>query len=132
MELENKIIKFRPLRRVKKTGKIAVASYMSWNKVRTADYNKFELLIDTEYQEFDKKEFVYDHEGKQLFYFTDQWIGHGVDCCDTPTFSHYTADYVAKHYEDMNELEPLTVETVVKWYGKFLLSLGKAVVKVKQ
>ena len=42
-----KTITFRPLRRIKKTGKIVVASYMQWRKVKTADYSKFKLVVDT-------------------------------------------------------------------------------------
>jgi hypothetical protein len=96
---------------------------MQWNKVHTANYSKFELTIDNTYYFFPENEFVYNHEGKQLFYFIDQWRGHGIDCNGTPTFSHYTADYIANQYKHMNDFEPLTVKIVVEWYGKFLLSL---------
>lgn len=67
---ETKIITFRPLRRIKKTGKVTVASYMQWRKVKTADYNKFNLIVDDEYKKFPSDEFVYDHNGEQLFFFT--------------------------------------------------------------
>jgi len=157
-----KTIKFRPLRRVKKTGKITVASYMQWRKVQTADYFEFNLLLEPEYQSFNKDEFVYDHKGEQLFWYNHQnpdslpknyadiemlrelvgdeldgelWklsepmgIGfashvHGFDCDGVPVFSHYTANYIATHYKDVNVFEPLTVGLVVKWVGWFLYRL---------
>jgi hypothetical protein len=65
-----KEVVFRPLRRIKKTGKIAVASYMAWNKVMTADYNKFNLIILDDYKQMPQDEFVYDHNG-ELLYFLD-------------------------------------------------------------
>ena len=61
---------FRPLRRVKKTGKVVVASYMQWRKVMTADYSKFNLTIDDEYKTMPSDEFVYNHKGELLFFFT--------------------------------------------------------------
>jgi len=61
-------ITFRPLRRVKKSGKIVVASYMQWRKLKTADYSKFNLIVDNEYSTMPKNEFVYDHEGNLLFF----------------------------------------------------------------
>jgi hypothetical protein len=64
-----KIIKFRPLRKNKKTGKIIVASYMQWRKIKTADYNKFILEINDEYKSFQKDELVYDHKGENLFWY---------------------------------------------------------------
>jgi hypothetical protein len=63
-----KEIKFRPLRRIKKTGKITVASYMSWYKVRCADQFGCKLIIDGEYKLFNPDELVYDHNGDQLFW----------------------------------------------------------------
>lgn len=63
-----KSVAFRPLRRVKKTGKIAVASYAKWNSVRTADYNAFSLTIDREYAELPDDELVYNHKGENLFW----------------------------------------------------------------
>ena len=64
-----KTITFRPLRRIKKTGKITVSSYMQWRKAKTADYGKFTLNINDEYKAFPKDEFVYDHNGENLFWF---------------------------------------------------------------
>jgi hypothetical protein len=63
-----KTITFRPLRRIKKTGKITVASYMQWRKVKTADYNNFKLVVNEEYKTFSKDELVYDHNGENLFW----------------------------------------------------------------
>ena len=67
---EFKIINFRPLRRIKKTGKVTVSSYMQWRKVKTADYSKFNLVVDDEYKGMSADEYVYDHTGEQLFWFT--------------------------------------------------------------
>lgn len=84
-----KSITFRPLRRVKKTGKIVVAAYTQWNRVRTADYSAFSLVVDNEYAAMPADEFVYDHNGKQLF------------CCNVepdslPVFEYYEGiSYVA-------------------------------------
>lgn len=64
-----KQIIFRPLRRIKKTGKITVASYMQWRKVKTADYNKFILIVNDEYKTFPKEELVYSHNGENLFWY---------------------------------------------------------------
>lgn len=47
-------IKFRPLRVIKKTGKITVASYMQWRKVMTADYNQFNLIISDDHKKMAK------------------------------------------------------------------------------
>jgi hypothetical protein len=66
-----KEIKFRPLRLNKKTGKIVVASYLTWRRVKVYDHSKFELSIDDQYESMDENSFVYDHFGKQLF-----WFGH--------------------------------------------------------
>lgn len=157
-----KTITFKPLRRIKKTNRISVSSYMQWRKVLTADYAKFNLIIDNEHLTFNKEEFVYDHKGKQLFFYSYnpqdvpvfQWsvmfsldaitavhkqygilwrdTGHtnysmkGTDCNGIPTFSHYTADYVATHSWDMTLFEPLTVGMVIKWYGWFLWQLNNS------
>lgn len=64
-----KEVRFRPLRRVKKTGKVVVASYMQWNKVRCANYSKFNLIVDNEYERLNKSDFVYTHGGTQLYHF---------------------------------------------------------------
>ncbi len=64
-----KQIIFRPLRRIKRTGKITVASYMQWVKVKTSDYHKFQLIIDDEYKRLPKDELVYNHLGENLFWY---------------------------------------------------------------
>lgn len=64
-----KEIKFRPLRLNKKTGKIIVASYIQWNKLRCANYSEFKLTVVDEYEQMNKADFVYNHEGKQLYHF---------------------------------------------------------------
>lgn len=62
-------IKFRPLRVIKKTGKITVASYMQWRSIKTADYNEFKLIIEESYKMLNDDDFVYRHDGKQLFFY---------------------------------------------------------------
>lgn len=63
-----KTITFRPLRYNKKLGKIIVASYMQWRKVKTADYNVFSLIVNDEYNRYADTELVYNHKGEQLFW----------------------------------------------------------------
>jgi hypothetical protein len=63
-----KTITFRPLRRIKKTGKITVLGYSGWRKVITADYAKFNLIVNDEYKTFPLDEYVYDHNGELLFF----------------------------------------------------------------
>lgn len=64
-----KLVTFRPLRRVKKTGKIVVASYTQWYRIMCADNNgTFKLIVDDEYKTFPKDELVYDHSGENLFW----------------------------------------------------------------
>lgn len=163
-----KTITFRPLRRIKKTGKIAVASYMQWRKVKTADYEPFSLIIDNECAGMPSNEFVYNHEGKQLFFFPyppqltehfgsqymdtevvfqhfdgviwypdgtghvvrngipTYYTGRGIDCDGVPTFSHYTADYIATQARidyDLMVFEPLTVGMVKSWLTWFIYQL---------
>lgn len=164
-----KEIKFRPLRLDKKTGKIIVASYMGWRKVKTLDWAEFKLTIVNEYSKMPLDSFVHDHKGRQLFFWTYnpadipiirhvpllmdldmmdfegvmQKVSHvyknvaiqwdeegpahyttrGMDCDGVPTFSHYNADYIATHFEDMNQFEPLTVKMVIFWFGWFLYQL---------
>ncbi len=124
-----KKITFRPLRRIRKTGKITVASYMQWRKVKTADYSNFILVVNDEYKSFDKDAFVYDHNGEQLFWrnynpeeiptlnryalidgqqppyppmWKSEWgsySANGLDCDGVPTFSHGTAKSIVNHYK---------------------------------
>lgn len=63
-----KTLLFRPLRFVKSLDKIVVASYSQWNRVKTADYNKFNLVIDDMYRKFSGNALVYNHVGEQLFW----------------------------------------------------------------
>lgn len=64
-----KTITFRPLRKVKKTGKVVVASYTQWNNLRCANYSEFNLIVANDYEQMNKSDFVYSHEGKQLYHF---------------------------------------------------------------
>lgn len=148
---------------------------MQWRKVMTADYNKFNLIIDFEYKMLPKHEYVHDHEGNLLYFYTynpadvpvydsnaeriidEDWLtklheskqpfgirwnicepGHinysmpGTDCGGVPTFSHCTQDYFADYYfATFNEFEPLTVDTVVKWFGWFLYQLNNSYLQIK-
>jgi hypothetical protein len=141
-------------------GKIVVASYPQWNRVRTADYSAFCLTVDNEYAGLPVDEHVYNHEGKPLFWkdfeptdipiytpeemrlfeieFADlrshygiRWESsgrisynvRGLDCCGTPTFSHYPIDGLVDYVTDFTDYEPLTVGMVVKWFGWFLYQL---------
>ncbi len=64
-----KEVKFRPLRRVKKTGKVVVASYMAWRKLFVLDIESFCLTTTDEHSIMPDDEFVYNHKGKQLFFY---------------------------------------------------------------
>jgi hypothetical protein len=165
-----KSIVFRPLRLVKKSSKIVVASYAQWNRVRTADYGAFCLTVDNEYATMPLDAQVHDHAGQPLFWkdydpaaipvYTPeelriyeieiadlfqrtphhgiQWspdaVTHycvrGLDCQGTPTFSHLTIGWVAEHYRDYADFEPLTVGTVVKWLGWFLYQLRNSSLQI--
>lgn len=165
-----KKITFSPLRVIKKTGKITVASYMQWRKILTADYSKFQLEICNKHKQLDGNAFVFNHKGEQLFFYNynpaevpvfqyskifdldaireqhnqygilwDSDINHhvgynmkGTDCDGVPTFSHFTADYIATHYLNVNEFVPLTVDMVNTWYGWFLWQLNNSLLLVKE
>lgn len=164
-----KQIAFSPLRKIKKTGKITVASYMAWRRLFATDsWTNFELSIDEEYKSFPKDAYVYDHKGKQLFFYDYHpddipvykdhiqrdmllatlssvpniktpdntfgislgrdvyYCGTGIDCDGIPTFSHWTADYIATHINSDDKLlsfYPLTVDMVAKWFGWILYRL---------
>lgn len=64
-----KEIKFRPLRIIKKTGKITVAAYSQWRRIKTSDYNMFTLIIDERYKSLAEEDFVYNNLGQQLFFY---------------------------------------------------------------
>lgn len=51
-------------------GKIIVASYMGWRKMITADYSKFNLIVADDYKTMKKDDFVYNHDGDLLYWFT--------------------------------------------------------------
>lgn len=173
-----KEILFRPLRRIKKTNKITVASYVQWRKVKTADYNKFNLTVNDEYKMFPKEEYVYDHKGGLIFFFTynpadimifqrtlidevdfdfdearsvyrdfiihndggkygSPWTSYfmrGTDCDGVPTFSHWDENRVTQedcwNYFGSDQFEPLTVDTVLKWFGWFLYQLENSYLKI--
>lgn len=75
-------LKFRPLRRIKKTGKICVASYSQWSIIMTADYEKFKLTVVDEYSQMPKDEFVHNHLGELLYFFK-------FDPNEIPVFDNY-------------------------------------------
>lgn len=165
-----KSITFRPLRRIKKTGKITVASYMQWRKVLTADYNKFNLVIDDEYKKLPKDEYVYNHEGELLYFFTynpadipvfqcdllfdleqtrakNKYFGilwehgshvcynmPGTDCNGVPCFAHWDENRITQedvwNFYGPDQFEPLTVETVTKWFGWFLFQLQNSYLQI--
>ena len=66
---------FKPLRKIKKTDKITVASYIQWRKILISDKNcdwrneKFNLVIDNEYKTFNSDELVYNYKGEVLFWY---------------------------------------------------------------
>lgn len=149
-----KTIVFRPLRRIEKTGKIVVASYLQWRKIKTADYKKFRLVINDEYKTFPKDELVYNHKGENLFWrnynpekikmlnsddlvdgkyvYPPMWktdygmyAAKGLDINGVPTFSHGTANKIVEDNSlKLNEYEPLTVEIVNWWFGWFIYELN--------
>lgn len=154
-----KNINFRPLRRVRKTGKIAVAAYDQWYKIKCAAlYGGVELYVDPEYRLLPVDEYVHNHLGVPLFFWPykpddiavfqcpvsmeygqlqREFLNHairysehswgyrskGLDVDGTPYFSHLTIDYIAEHYKDFADYEPLTVGVVLDWYGWFLQGL---------
>lgn len=148
-----KTINFRPLRFEKKSGLIKVASYQSWRKVKTADYNAFNLNVDYSYKNLPDDDFVFDHKGNELFFpnYTpndikevpvnmtigeanlqhENWRTHymyscnGLDVDGVPVFSHKTIDAICE-YKKIDEYEPLTVSTVKMWFGWFLYNLNQA------
>jgi hypothetical protein len=63
-----KTVPFRPLRQVKKTGQIMVASYAQWRRVMSADNGDFQLSLDREYAGLPADEQVYNHAGQPLFW----------------------------------------------------------------
>jgi len=66
-----KEIRFSPLRRIKKTGKMTVASYMQWRKVKVADYSEFILSLG-DFSQLDPNERVHNHKGELLFWYNHE------------------------------------------------------------
>lgn len=64
-----KNVQFRPLRRDKKTGKVIVASYSSWRKIKTADCQKTLLTVKRDYANMKHDEFVHNHKGELLYFY---------------------------------------------------------------
>lgn len=93
-----KTVTFRPLRRVKKMNKIVVSSYGLWYRVMTADYHKFNLVIDEEYKTFPPDEFVYNNKGELLYWFN-------VNPADIPAYT----------YNPLIDFDKIRAEH--RWYG---------------
>ncbi len=55
---------------------------MQWNKVKTANYNEFNLIINEDYKKFRADDFVYDHEGNHLFFYP-------YNPSEIPVFNHH-------------------------------------------
>lgn len=155
-----KAIRFRPLRRMKNK-KIVVASYMQWRRIKTADYNKFTLIVDDEYKSFPDAEQVYNHKGEHLFWrhynpeeipmlnryalsdgeqppYPEMWktdygmySAKGLDCDGVPTFSHGTAENIYNGKSDLKGFEPLTAGVVKWWFGWFLWNINNSALKFK-
>lgn len=167
-------IMFRPLRRIKKTGQIVVASYPQWSKVMTADYTRFDLIINDEYKLMPDDEYVYNHKGELLYFLdynpadvpvfqysrfmqldairlehkqygirwdADKHVNYnmaGADCQGTPTFTHFTQEYVSEYFcnsvggypERIFDFNPLTVKTVRMWFGWFLWQLNNSILTI--
>lgn len=64
-----KTVAFTPLRFIKKSGKIYVASYAQWRKVMAADYADFDLVIGDTHKTMNKDSIVHNHKGEQLFFY---------------------------------------------------------------
>ena len=131
-----KVIKFRPLRKVKKTGKIVVASYSQWRKLASLNYSypPVTVIIDQSYKEFTQSDHVFNHTGNQLFFYNyppDEWEKQpfklrGTDCDGIPVFSHLTAMSLAnrKSIQDILKHDPLTVKMVSEWLGWLVWKLS--------
>lgn len=146
-----KEIKFRPLRRIKKSGKIVVASYMQWRKVKVADYDNFILSIDNEYKSLPKDELVYNHNGENLFWrhynpeeipmlnryalvdgeappYPPMWktdygmySAKGLDCDGVPAFSHGTANEIVKDHTRDLSEYEPLTVEIVRWWFGWFL-----------
>lgn len=150
-----KTIKFKPLRKVKKTGKIVVASYSQWRKIKTADYYDFELIINEDFKNFNDNELVHNHKGENLFWlhynpeeiptvnhlqviydeneYPKMWRTvygmyscKGLDVDGVPTFTNLTLNELGKYKGSIIDYEPLTVKDVKYWFGWFIYNLDNA------
>lgn len=59
---------FKPLRLVKKTGKITVASYSNWRRIKCKDWVGNQVCLIREYDQLDPSAHVYNHKGHNLFF----------------------------------------------------------------
>lgn len=89
-----KEVVFRPLRRIKKTGKITVSSYSNWRSVRTADYNEFRLIVADDYKAMASDEFVHNHKGELLFWA----VGNPADI---PIYDHHESGMPYEEFKEM-------------------------------
>jgi hypothetical protein len=150
-----KTIKFRPLRRIKKTGKIVVSSYGLWRQIKSADSSTFNLIIDETFKTFPKNELVYNHLGENLFWrhfnpeeielindyvlvdgekqYPKMWktdygmyCAKGLDVDGVPCFSHGDTNEIINSMADVGEFNPLTVGVVRWWFNWFVNNLENA------
>ena len=96
-----KTINFRPLRVHKKSGKVIVASYPQWYKVRCANYNEFVLNVINEYYTMNKTDFVYNRELELLYHLNynpwDVFVYNGT-CLD----ADFNWDYLSETYKSFS------------------------------
>lgn len=64
-----KTIVFKPLRYIKKTKKVTVASYMQWRKVYTANKETTTIVFDSSFKDKPTNTLVYNHKGEPLFFY---------------------------------------------------------------
>lgn len=74
-----------------------MASYPLWNRVRTANYSEFNLIVDDEYKRLDNKAFVHDHKGELLYFFP-------YNPGEVMTFQRTVIDDEDFDYDDAREL----------------------------
>ncbi len=148
-------IKFNPLRKLP-SGKIAVASYMQWRKIKVADRRGLTLILDQAYKDFPETALVFNHKGVNLFWrnydpdtipmllpsiyeerreYPKMWqteymiCAPGVDVEGVPTFSHHTPHHIWSSKSDMKDFIPLTVGIVRWWVGWFIYQLENTEIK---
>lgn len=73
-----------------------------------------------------------DREGQQ----TKSYFMRGADSAGTPTFTHYDTDRVTQDdtwaYYGADAFDPLTVWTVINWFGWVLWNLSNAQIEFKE